>query len=189
MFQKKFFHIFRKNLELGNGQARILGCARRLLPKIGRGQTIRRTTRGVWAGATRALHLGGTFAQNGGSLPPKRGFSSATNSHVETGESLWPDWFCSKSAQNATALFYAEHSPQPSVLTFSWPWVCESWEGERSSVILGWTLRVFLCSPVRDPLALGRTGENHGPGWGWNRASTSLSPFGFSATPQNPRRM
>ena len=30
------------------------------------------------------LRLGGTFAQNAGSLPPIQGFSAATNSHSET---------------------------------------------------------------------------------------------------------
>ena len=42
-----------------------------------RERTTESITRSVWAVATPALHLGGIFAQNRGSLPPKPGFSFA----------------------------------------------------------------------------------------------------------------
>src|SRR5882724_3736348 len=76
-FKEKCFTVRAKNL----ATARFSRCnARRkcqALRCLVEGLDTRRMTRSVWAVATPALHLGGSPAQMGGSLPPKPGFSFA----------------------------------------------------------------------------------------------------------------
>lgn len=86
--------------------------------EIGRGRTTGRITCEFGRERPGELHLGGTFAQNAGSLPPKQGFSSATNSHSETCQSSWRCWPCSRRAQNGRGSFSPEHCVCFSVLPF-----------------------------------------------------------------------
>ncbi len=52
-----------------------------------------------------ALHLGGSPAQMGGSLPPKRGFSSAAFFQTDSSASWSPIWPYVSALQNTNSTF------------------------------------------------------------------------------------